>query len=65
MFVTRRANGAIKDFMAPMTRYWKGIRQAEAKGGVLPKLRGPATRILRDSYIRYGDFVGEDERGRF
>ena len=56
----------IKAHIAPFVRYWKGIRQAESpEGGTLPKIRGPLVRLMRDSYIRYGDCVGTDARGKY
>ena len=55
-----------KAHVAPFVRYWKGIRQAESpEGGTLPKIRGPLVRLMRDSYIRYGDCVGTDARGKY
>ena len=57
-------NSTLKDQLAPISRFWKGIRQAKSNdGGIIPSIRGPFTRLMRDSYIRYGDFVGEDARG--
>ena len=57
-------NSTLKDQLAPFARYWRGIRQAKSDdGGIIPSIRGPFTRLMRDSYIRYGDFVGEDARG--
>jgi len=49
--------------LKPVTRFGKGIQQAGAAGGFVPSVRGPLTRLARDSYIRYGDLVGEDDRG--
>ena len=66
MFVTKRSAGlisSIKAHVAPIIRFGKGIKMAKAEGGIMPSVRGPLTRLMRDSYIRYGDFVGEDERG--
>ena len=62
-----RVSAAIKipDSLKPAARFVKGIRQAKAEGGTLPSVRGPLRRLMRDSYIRYGDFVGEDSRGKF
>ena len=57
-------NSSLKDQFAPIVRYWNGIKQAKSNdGGIIPRIRGPFTRLMRDSYIRYGDFVGEDARG--
>ena len=57
-------NSSLKDQFAPIVRYWKGIKQAKSNdGGIIPSIRGPFTRLMRDSYIRYGEFVGEDARG--
>merc|ERR1712048_403771 len=68
MFVTRAASkGAwnnIKAMAAPAIRYGKGVMDAKADdGGSVPRIRGPLSRLLRDSYIRHGDFVGEDAHG--
>ena len=55
----------IKAHVAPFVRYWKGIRQAESpEGGTLPSIRGPLVRLMRDSYIKYGECVGTDARGK-
>lgn len=53
----------VKGMAAPFIRYGKALNQAKSAGGVLPRIRGPAVRLARDSYIRYGDCVGEDPRG--
>ena len=54
----------VKEQTAPMVRYWNAIKQAKsAEGGMLPSIRGPLVRLMRDSYMRYGELQGVDARG--
>merc|ERR1711935_994932 len=40
------------------------VKQAKsAEGGMLPSIRGPLVRLMRDSYMRYGELQGVDARG--
>ena len=54
----------VKEQTAPLKRYWMALKQARSpEGGTLPGVHGPLVRLMRDSYIRYGELQGVDARG--
>ena len=57
-------SGFVTEMWAPFSRYWKGIKQARSEDvGLIPSVRGPLTRLMRDTFIKHGELVGEDARG--
>merc|ERR1712184_221871 len=56
-------SGFVTEMWAPFSRYWKGIKQARSEDvGLIPSVRGPLTRLMRDTFIKHGELVGEDAR---